>query len=307
MAGREDFKKDMAQKIAAGEMTPEKLVEEITVMAEEINASANVAVSAQMEVQKLLEETREIQQRLELPSAEESTLVELKMAAEEQKVPLNLVSEESAEKLEEIPMPMFAVEQVDTIEPDIVIDDNEQFEVPVLQVNVDSKQNPFQAIADEIVEEVDHPMEIDNDDANLIADALLATPPSMRNKPSDSLNESDALKLAQEALASVSELQIAEDGMDPVPPSPPAVEPPIDLVRNSIDSETGASAEKQPIKVDTADQTTKPDGPIRSSPLARLLCSELGVDLADVYPGSGLKGRVVADDVRRYAAAMQEV
>jgi len=37
MAGRQDFKREMATKIANGLITPEELVDEITVMAEEIN------------------------------------------------------------------------------------------------------------------------------------------------------------------------------------------------------------------------------------------------------------------------------
>jgi len=35
--------------------------------------------------------------------------------------------------------------------------------------------------------------------------------------------------------------------------------------------------------------------------LARVLCSDFGVELADVYPGTGLNGRIIAEDVRNYA------
>lgn len=313
MAGREDFKKEMAEKIATGEMTPQQLVEEITIMAEEINASANAAVSAQMEVQKLLEETREIQRRLALPSSGESTLTEfnLNVMEEEVKVPVTLISETATEKTNTIPVPLFAVAQVDAVDPEMSMN-NKSISAPVdiaysgqVQVNGDIEKNSFQVIADTIVEEVDHLLEIDHDDTNVIADALLAAPPSIRNKSSESLNESDALELAQKAFASASETSALESQSEAyVIPEPPVAEPLIDLVKESIEIE--ALADEQPIKNVASDKTTKPDSPIRSSPLARLLCTELGVDLADVYPGSGLKGRVVADDVRQFAAAMQK-
>jgi len=32
-----------------------------------------------------------------------------------------------------------------------------------------------------------------------------------------------------------------------------------------------------------------------------VLCSDFGVELADVYPGTGLNGRIIAEDVRNYA------
>ena len=66
-----------------------QLVEEIRIMAEEINESANVAISAQLEVQKILEETKALvsslqqpqrtQQSLQLPSARDSSLTKSEM------------------------------------------------------------------------------------------------------------------------------------------------------------------------------------------------------------------------------------
>ena len=75
--------------------------------------------------------------------------------------------------------------------------------------------------------------------------------------------------------------------MEPTPPRIPV--PPLQIVTDAVES-TKKSIRKK-----------SPDEPIRSSPLARLLCQELNVELADCYPGSGLKGRVLADDVRNYA------
>jgi len=70
-------------------------------------------------------------------------------------------------------------------------------------------------------------------------------------------------------------------------PSPPASEPPVKVPSS--------------VKTTTKPKKVIPDGPIRSSPLARVLCSDFGVELADVYPGTGLNGRIIADDVRNYA------
>ena len=70
-------------------------------------------------------------------------------------------------------------------------------------------------------------------------------------------------------------------------PSPPASEPPVKVPSS--------------VKTTTKPKKVIPDGPIRSSPLARVLCSDFGVELADVYPGTGLNGRIIAEDVRSYA------
>lgn len=82
--------------------------------------------------------------------------------------------------------------------------------------------------------------------------------------------------------------QAKETALPDIKPSPPLSEPSVQVL-NSV-----AKSIEEPKKV-------IPDGPIRSSPLARLLCSDLGVELSDVYPGTGLNGRVIADDVRNYA------
>ena len=44
-----------------------QLVEEIRIMAEEINESANVAISTQLEVQKILEETKALVSSMQQP------------------------------------------------------------------------------------------------------------------------------------------------------------------------------------------------------------------------------------------------
>jgi len=80
----------------------------------------------------------------------------------------------------------------------------------------------------------------------------------------------------------------AEEVPKPDPkPSPPAPEPPVKVPSS--------------VKTTTKPKKVIPDGPIRSSPLARVLCSDFGVELADVYPGTGLNGRIIAEDVRNYA------
>lgn len=100
--------------------------------------------------------------------------------------------------------------------------------------------------------------------------------PSPATPPIKDLVRSDTAKQAKEAT------------LPDTTPSPPVSEPPVKVL-NSV-----AKTIEEPKKV-------IPDGPIRSSPLARLLCSDLGVELSDVYPGTGLNGRVIADDVRNYA------
>jgi hypothetical protein len=308
IAGRQDFKKEMATKIARGEMTPQELVEEIVVMAEDIQRSAMEAKNAEMEVQRLLEETRAIERRWELPSAQESSLVEFQLIEEEEKVSMTIVPEEVVEKTEALSIPIFAIAQDVSNEMNILDNELDTSLDEVLSdyehVKSDNKRSSFQAIAEDIINGVGNinTITIDHDDTNLIADALLATPPTIREKHDSSLNELDALKLAQEALASASENAIVDsqtvDEVAFVSPVPPSTEPPIDVVKSSMEIET--SEIQQPITIDMNHST----GYIRSSPLARLLCIELGVDLADVQ-GTGLKGRVIADDVKKYAAAMQ--
>lgn len=50
-----------------------------------------------------------------------------------------------------------------------------------------------------------------------------------------------------------------------------------------------------------------PEGRIKASPLARRIASERGLDLANVWPGSGPGGRILSADVDREAAAMAKV
>eukprot|EP00984_Skeletonema_dohrnii_P010123 scaffold3931_cov142-Skeletonema_dohrnii-CCMP3373.AAC.11 len=100
----------------------------------------------------------------------------------------------------------------------------------------------------------------------------------------------------------------------PSPPAPPAIEDRIqpDTTKQQEevakpDTKPSPPAAEPPVKVPSSVKTTTkpkkviPDGPIRSSPLARVLCSDFGVELADVYPGTGLNGRIIAEDVRNYA------
>ncbi|KAL3778816.1 hypothetical protein HJC23_009849 [Cyclotella cryptica] len=315
MAGREDFKKEMAIKIARGEITPQQLVEEIQVLAEEINDSANAALSAQAEVQLLLEETRALQQKLELPSSDMSSLREFTIESlVEEKVPVSGALAQKEEAEVSIRLPTFAIESNAVgVRKSETNSYEHEFNGAMEDVSTDfhfvngaNKEPAIEVISHDYgEEEVDYSLEMDHDDADLIADALLATPPSMRSDESDSLNASDALRLAQEALASASESITVNNEENFRTPVPPSEEPSIDHIREGIEIDASVG-ELSVATIDIGHKQAKSEhtGPIRSSPLARLLCTELGVDLKDVYPGTGLKGRVVADDVRKYAAAM---
>lgn len=87
---------------------------------------------------------------------------------------------------------------------------------------------------------------------------------------------------------------LAEGEEPPASPSPastdPAALPSIPASRVG-DSPAASAAGKQP--------TSAPDGRIRSSPNARRVAAELGVDIA-VVAGSGPDGRIVAADVQRF-------
>ncbi|KAL7470751.1 hypothetical protein ACHAXS_011010 [Conticribra weissflogii] len=378
MAGREDFKKDMAMKIANGEITPEELVEEIRLMAEEINQSADVAYSAQMEVQKLLAETRAIATNtLQLPSSTTSSLPKIDFETEvEEKVYVpafetqferenEMPSAAIVEREEEIPYFFQTAEVEETL-----VANSE------LETSLDER---IEAIVPEAENEYTEFIEIESE-ADLIADALLAPPPSLRSKsvaaegvvgiiedsamgehvngnsPSlESVDKSDskederkwleekresirqqaeairssfkssssggnldqdvsnAYKLAEEALANASmngsmhsdeeSTAILEvEGDVSKIPTPPDSPPPLDLVMES------ANAEPE-VEDAASKQRAKPveKGPVRSSPLARVLAVEYGVRIEDIFPGTGMKGRVVADDVRKYVAELTTV
>ena len=102
--------------------------------------------------------------------------------------------------------------------------------------------------------------------------------------------------------------------LKPSPPAPPVIDvlSPSDSAKQAEevakpDTKPSPPVSEPPAKVPSSVKTTiepkkvVPDGPIRSSPLARVLCSDFGVELADVYPGTGLNGRIIAEDVRNYA------
>ena len=126
---------------------------------------------------------------------------------------------------------------------------------------------------------------------------------------------SHALKFAEEALASADmhDLTKGVEVTNNIPmvtqeqsfasPAPPESPPPLALVMEGIEVEAPINPQPE-IKVTMPKENL---GPVRSSPLARVLAGELGVKIEDVFPGSGLKGRVVADDVREYAATMTNV
>ncbi|KAL7484249.1 hypothetical protein ACHAW6_009895 [Cyclotella cf. meneghiniana] len=316
MAGREDFKKEMAIKIARGEITPQQLAEEIQVLAEEINESASVALNAREEVQRLLEETRALQQKLELPSSDMISLAEFKLdSLVEEKVAVSAGLSQNDEKEESLRLPMFAIESNAAGDVSKSETNSHEYEVDTALnavstnfhfVNGANKKQYSEASAyDDTANEFEDLLEVGHDDADLIADALLAAPPSMRTDSNNTLNASDALRLAREALVSASKSIAANSEESFIIPVPPSVEPSIDHIREGIEIQDSLIELSTAITdIDHKEATAEHNGPIRSSPLARLLCTELGVDLSDVYPGTGLKGRVVADDVRKYAAAM---
>jgi len=384
MAGREDFKKDMAMKIANGEITPEELVEEIRLMAEEINQSADVAYSAQMEVQKLLAETRAIATNtLQLPSAATSSLSKIDFETKaEEKVYIPAFQAHFEEENEMSPSVTVEREEAvpyffQTVEVEDTSDSNNEIETSLAE-----STEPILPVAEK--EHKDF-MEIEAE-ADLIADALLAPPPSLRSKlvdtkavvdnvediergqrvngnspslesavtdlvgNSDSKEDerkwleekresirrqaeairssfkstssggnldqdvSNAYKLAEEALAnaSMNGLMHSVEGSSAVSeveeemsktPTPPDSPPPLALVMEHAN----AKSEVEEVAAPKQHAKSAAMGPVRSSPLARVLAVEYGVRIEDIFPGTGLKGRVVADDVRKYVAELTNV
>jgi len=291
MAGRQDFKNDMATKIATGKITPEELVDEITLMAEEINneisESRSFAEVAQMEVEKILDETRAIQQKLQqIPDAlniEKAALaieIEVPVKAHLQEkmlitaggkqIPIKEKAVTAGGSKEESVIPIGIVEGFglydDVFEMEEVEEEEMVWSVPVLGHGDEIKTNMKVDESKEFTIVRDTTVTVEEDDAiELVANYL-------QTKSRKATISSDSTKQGEEKVTA-----------DPKP-SPPSSEPPVEALSSA--------------------QNTI-EGPIRSSPLARLLCSELGVELADVYPGSGLKGRIIADDVRNYAISRE--
>jgi len=143
-------------------------------------------------------------------------------------------------------------------------------------------------------------------DAAAIADALLdplpPSPPLADPTPVSRVEEDvlNALKLAEEAFLSFS--SEAEEATF-IPPAPPIAPPPLELVMEGIEVEVEAKKPRPPeIKIQTVTKAA-PAKSVRASPLARILAIELGVRIEEVA-GTGMKGRVVADDVRAYAGTV---
>lgn len=353
-------------------------------MAEEINQSADVAYSAQMEVQKLLAETRAIATNtLQLPSAATSSLSKIDFETKAEERVYIPAFEAHFEEENEISPSIYGEGEEEvpyffqTVEVKETSDTNHEIETSLAETT-----EPILPVAEKEYKDI---MEIEAE-ADLIADALLAPPPSLRSKlvdteavvdnvedtergqrvngnsPSlesavsdlvgsfdskddelkwledkresirrqaeairssfkstssgDNLDQdvSNAYKLAEEALANASMngsmhsaegssavLEVEEEmSKTPTPPDSP---PPLDFVMEH------ANANSEVEEVSASKQQAKPPavGPVRSSPLARVLAVEYGVRIEDIFPGTGLKGRVVADDVRKYVAELTTV
>jgi hypothetical protein len=328
MAGRQDFKKEMATKIATGKITPEELVDEIVLMAEEINneisESKSFAEAAQMEVEKILEETRAIQQKLQqIPDAlniEKAALaieveVPVKAAPLQEKVLVTAGGKEIPVKekvvtaggnKEESTIPIGVMEGFgvydDVFEMEAVEEEEKEWSVPVVGHDDEIKINVEADESEESTQDIDTTDKVEeNDGIELVANDLPTNDTDRDERLSPSSVEESREAIRQQAedfrariksmearLSSDATTKQVEEKVTPDPkPSPPASEPPVEVLSSAINT--------------IEQKRVVPDGPIRSSPLARLLCSELGVELADVYPGSGLKGRIIADDVRNYA------
>ncbi|KAL7451229.1 hypothetical protein ACHAWC_003050 [Mediolabrus comicus] len=314
MAGREDFKQDMAAKIATGEVTPEELVDEITVMADEINNAKTFAESAQLEVEKLLEETRAIQQKMQQLPGETLDALNIQKAA--------LAVEEEVAPVKEKVLVTAGGKEIKVLEkvteaggghkeknlPNTILDgfgvyddifemeggeeeEEKEWSVPLIagtEVKVKSSLKTDKESEEQTETVVDNANTPDN-----------GTEMGAKNELSSVSNDEARAEIKQKAEAFRAKIKSLEsrikeevDDKEPVtlPPTPPRIPaPPLQVVTDVVEST------KKPIR------KKSPDGPIRSSPLARLLCQELNVELADCYPGSGLKGRVLADDVRNYA------
>ena len=327
--GREDFKKEMATKIATGEMTPEELVDEITLMAEEINneinASKSFAESAQLEVQKLLEETRAIQQKLQQLPTETMDALNIEKAAlavvEEEAPPVMekvLVTAGGGKEItvkekvaaggghKETNLPNSVIENFGVYDDIFEMEGGEEEEIEwSVPTTVDSSRNEDNSSMaadknkDPELNVVDKADTTDDDEIELVANALLAAVPSSRRKPDDikidatddrerdgtssrSTDEArDAIRQKAETFrAKIKSLEARiqdgdkeavtsiEAGVKSVPP--PLSTPPLQViasVENTIEP-----------------KRMTPEGPIRSSPLARLLCAELNVELIDPVP-----------------------
>ena len=312
MAGREDFKKDMAGKIATGEVTPEELVDEITVMADEINNAKTFAESAQLEVEKLLEETRAIQQKMQQLPGETLDALNIQKAAlaVEEVVPVKekvLVTAggkeiKVVEKVtdaggghEEKNLPNTILDGFgvydDIFEMEGGEEEEKEWSVPMTAGNEVKGKSSLKAD-----KEFKEQKETVVDNANVPDNG---TEIGAKNElPSISTDEARAeiKQRAEKFRAKIKSLEsriqdeVSEKEKVTLEPKPPRIPaPPLQVVTDVAESA------KKPIR------KKSPDEPIRSSPLARLLCQELNVELAECYPGSGLKGRVLADDVRNYA------
>ncbi|WP_421723171.1 acetoin dehydrogenase dihydrolipoyllysine-residue acetyltransferase subunit [Bauldia sp.] len=77
-----------------------------------------------------------------------------------------------------------------------------------------------------------------------------------------------------------------------------AVGPPPTPVGAQIETESVTPEGSEP-SIETAEKPAKTDNRVRATPLARRMAWEGGIDLAEV-PGSGPRGRVRSDDVRRF-------
>ncbi len=309
MAGREDFKKEMAGKIATGEVTPEELVDEITVMADEINNSKTFAVSAQLEVEKLLEETRAIQQKMQQLPGETLDALNIQKAA--------LAVEEVAPVKEKV-LVTAGGKEIKVIEkvteaagdhkeknlPNTILDgfgvysdifeleggeeEEKEWSVPIpvdLTAGTKVKVKSSLKADKELVDNANTP-------GNGTEMGSKNELPSFSNDEARAEIKQRAEKFRAKIKSLESRIQdeVSDEEPATLEPTPPRLPvPPLQVVTDVVEST------KKPIREKSLDE------PIRSSPLARLLCQELNVELADCYPGSGLKGRVLADDVRNYA------
>ena len=314
MAGREDFKQDMAAKIATGEVTPEELVDEITVMADEINNAKTFAESAQLEVEKLLEETRAIQQKMQQLPGETLDALNIQKAA--------LAVEEEVAPVKEKVLVTAGGKEIKVLEkvteaggghkeknlPNTILDgfgvyddifemeggeeeEEKEWSVPLTagtEVKVKSSLKTDKESEEQTETVVDNANTPDNGTEMGAKNEL----PSVSNHEARAEIKQKAETFRAKIKSLESRIKEEVDDKEPVtlPPTPPRIPaPPLQVVTDAVES-TKKSIRKK-----------SPDEPIRSSPLARLLCQELNVELADCYPGSGLKGRVLADDVRNYA------
>lgn len=301
MAGREDFKKEMAGKIATGEVTPEELVDEITVMADEINNAKTFAESAQLEVEKILEETRAIQQKMQQLPGETLDALNIQKAA--------LAVEEVAPVKEKV-LVTAGGKEIKVVEkvteaggghkeknlPNAILDgfgvyadifemeggeeeEEKEWSVPMTAGTEVKGKNSLKAS-----KEFKEQKETVVDNANVPDNGTeIGAKNELQIKQRAEKFRAKIKSLESRIQDEVSQKEkVTLEPKPPRIPAPPLPAPPLQVVTDVI-------------------RKKSPDEPIRSSPLARLLCQELNVELADCYPGSGLKGRVLADDVRNYA------